>query len=671
VRNDTFIASWCQLYTGILSIHARSRVLNDSQHDHPTIVFAAAALQRCLAQATGQQVEVLARDTPRETPALWLGLAQHFPGSALPSTAARADARFDDTIGIATEAASGIICGANPRSVLLAAYRYLHGLGCRWVRPGADGEYIPALDLAQSGVQLFKAASYRHRGICIEGAVSYEHVRDLIDWMPKVGLNAYFVQFREGFTFFDRWYSHLGHPTAQTHGFTVEQARALVRQVAAEAKQRDLVYHAVGHGWTCEPFGIAGLGWEYPPEPVPPEAVQYLALVQGKRALWQGIPLNTSLCYANPVVRRIMTYAVVAYVQQHPEVDLLHVWLADGANNQCECAQCAATRPSDCYIMMLNDIDRGLSALQLDTRIVFLAYCDLLWPPEHERLQNPDRFVLMFAPITRTYSTPFSTDSAASPLPMFERNKLIFPQSIEQNLAFLQAWQAHGVCDGGQPLDSFDFDYHLMWDHYRDPASIQMAHVLDDDLRLLDGIGLAGFISCQVQRACFPTGLPMAVLGWTLWDKTRDFDTLARDYFAAAFGPAGEAARAYLTQLSELFDPAYLRGEKRLAGEQAATALGRVAGVVAAFLPTIERNSGSDTACWARSWHYLRHHAEVATALASALRQRAQGNLATAQAEWHALKQRLWQKEDELHRVLDVYLCTRVYDGMFTADQQR
>src|SRR5215213_8912871 len=603
--------------------------------DHPTIMFAAAELQRCLARATGQPVDVLERDAiGREMPVLWLGLAQHFPGVALPPAAASADARFDDAISIATEAASGVICGDNPRSVLLAVYRYLHLLGCRWVRPGADGEYIPAVDLARTAVRLAEVPSYRHRGICIEGAVSFEHVRDLIDWMPKVGLNAYFIQFREGFTFFDRWYSHMEHPSDQTPGFTVEQARALVGQVAAESKKRDLIYHAVGHGWTCEPFGIAGLGWEYPPEPVPPEAVQYLALVQGQRALWQGIPLNTSLCYSNPTVRQIMTDAVVAYAQQHPEIDLLHFWLADGANNQCECEHCAPTRPSDFYVMMLNDIDRKLSALRLNTRIVFLAYFDLLWPPEHERIQNPDRFVLMFAPITRTYSKTFSTDQAVPALPRFERNKLSFPHSIEQNLAFLQAWQAQLIRDGGQPVDSFDFDYHLMWDHYRDPGYIQIARVLHDDLQLLDSIGLDGFNSCQVQRAFFSTGLPMAVMGWTLWDKTRDFDTMARDYFAAAFGPDGQAALVYLTQLSRLFDPEYLRGEKSLGGEQAAAALGRVAGVVDSFLPTVERNSDSGSACWAHSWRYLRQHAEIAALLASALRERAQGNPSAAQLEW-------------------------------------
>ena len=638
--------------------------------DHPTIMFAAAELQRYLAQATGQEVDVLDPNAiGRETPALWLGLAQHFPDVALPPAATSADARFDDAISIATEAANGIICGNNPRSVLLAVYRYLHLLGCRWVRPGTDGEYIPAVDLAHTEVHVAETPSYRHRGICIEGAVSYEHVHDLIDWMPKVGLNAYFVQFREGFTFFDRWYSHMGHPTDQIGGFTIDRARAIVRQVAAEAKKRDLVYHAVGHGWTCEPFGIAGLGWEYPPEPVPPEAVQYLALVQGKRELWQGIALNTSLCYSNSAVRRIMTDAVVEYARQHPEVDLLHFWLADGANNQCECANCAPTRPSDFYVMMLNDIDRKLSALNLDTRIVFLAYYDLLWPPDHERIQNPDRFVLMFAPITRTYSKTFSTDKALPALPPFERNKLAFPDTIEENLALLRAWQAQFVRDGGRPADSFDFDYHLMWDHYRDPAYIQMARVLHDDLQLLDSIGLAGFNSCQVQRAFFPTGLPMAMLGWTLWDKTRDFDTIAHDYFAAAFGPEGGAALAYLTQLSGLFDPEYVRGEKSPGGEQAATALGSVASVVASFLPTIERNIDSGTVCWGGSWLYLRHHAEIATSLASALRERALGHPATAHLEWSALKQRLWHKEDELHPVLDVYLFTRVYDGIFKTGQ--
>ncbi len=86
-----------------------------------------------------------------------------------------------------------------------------------------------------------------------------------------------------------------------------------------------------------------------------------------------------------------MTDAVVAYAQQHPEVDLLHFWLADGANNQCECEQCAPTRPSDFYIMMLNDIDRALK--------------QRLWQKEAEL--HPVLDVYLF---TRVYDGIFSTD---------------------------------------------------------------------------------------------------------------------------------------------------------------------------------------------------------------------------------------------------------------------
>jgi hypothetical protein len=245
------------------------------------------------------------------------------------------------------------------------------------------------------------------------------------------------------------------------------------------------------------------------------------------------------------------------------------------------------------------------------------------------------------------------------------RNRLTFPRSIEQNLAFLQAWQSEVAHTSGRPMDSFDFDYHLMWDHYRDPAEMQVAQVLHGDIQLLGSIGLDGYVSCQVQRAFFPTGLAMAVLGWTLWDTARNFEAMASDYFAAAFGPEGAAARAYLAQLSELFDPAYLRGEKPLVSEQAALSLGRVADVVNAFLPTIERNVDSGTACWDRSWLNLRHHAEIVTALAGALRTRALGRPSEAQREWDELKQRLWQLEHEVHPALDVYMLTHVYDGLF------
>ena len=53
--------------------------------------------------------------------------------------------------------------------------------------------------------------------------------------------------------------------------------------------------------------------------------------------------------------------------------------------------------------MLLNQLDKKLTENNIDVKIVFLIYVDLMWAPEHIKFENPDRFILMFAPITRTY----------------------------------------------------------------------------------------------------------------------------------------------------------------------------------------------------------------------------------------------------------------------------
>ncbi len=106
----------------------------------------------------------------------------------------------------------------------------------------------------------------------------------------------------------------------------------------------------------------------------------------------------------------------------------------------------------------------------------------------------------MFAPITRTYSAAFSTDRELPALPPFNRNELVFPKDVAANVAFLAAWRKLF------PGDSFDFDYHFMWDHYNDPGSVASARIVHADITLLSRIGLAGLVSCQTQRVFFPTG---------------------------------------------------------------------------------------------------------------------------------------------------------------------
>lgn len=594
---------------------------------------------------------------------------------------------FDDAICIQIREGHGFIAGANPRSCLLAVYRLLRELGCRFLRPGPDGERVPPIDWAKADIDVDETPSYRHRGVCIEGSVSLEVLRAIIDWLPKNGLNAYFIQFREAFTFFDRWYGNTDPRHPRRERKDIEEIRGLVAAGIAEIERRGLIYHAVGHGWTCEPFGIPGLSWEPVDDAtLPPGVSQYFAEIDGKRELFHGIPLNTNLCYGNDQVRARMAEAITTYADEHPEVDLLHVWLADGSNNQCTCDLCRPMRPSDWYVRLLNETDALLTEAGLKTRIVFLAYVDLLWPPEKEKLANPDRFVLMFAPITRGYRTAFRVvpNQKVPELPPFVLNKLVFPKEPIANLAFLQNWQKTV-----EPavLDAFSFDYHLMWDHFREAGYERISAVLHEDIVNLVDLGLNGFISCQLQRVFFPTPLAMQTLAGTLWDRESDFETLADNVYRDTFGEGWSQVRAALQKISGALDmlrepdvigrilawPAAFAADPQAALAQPPLESGSAWGtnLLRAIEPAEElaglaarrRSEEDDNAMCRTSWELLAIFADYLPRLVRTFTALGEGRPADALAEFDESVGRLYAQEPLLLHTFDIDYLSRYENG--------
>lgn len=555
----------------------------------------------------------------------------------------------DDEIRIDVREGNGIITGSNERSVLIAVYRFLFELGCRFIRPGREGELIPRqmVDPKAIHVQVAEKASYRHRAVCIEGADSYEHIYNMIDWLPKIGMSGYFVQFQVPCSFFERWYKHVNNPQIPEEPVSREDIVHIWKRLEEELKKRDLMYHAVGHGWTCEPFGIPGDDWRVETGEIAPQVKQYFAQVNGKRELWNGIALNTNLCYSNSFVRDTVTDAIVEYCKKNPSVDYVHFWLADDSNNQCECPECSRMRPSDFYVMMLNELDKKLTEAGISAKVVFLVYVDLLWAPEFHRLENPDRFVLMFAPITRTYTRAFTdldASEAAETAP-YVRNKLVMPKTVNENLAHLSDWKQQFSGD------SFDFDYHLMWDHMLDPGYYECARILHKDMAGLDSIGLNGMVSCQVQRAFFPTALPMYAMARALWDKNSDFEEIAAEYFRAAFGEEGEAVRQYLKKLSELFLPPYQRMELPQEDQNAAKSFAGAKELAEEFRAQYIDGKAAESL----NWKYLSYHAELCIILAQMLYHRAMGNQEESLAYGRRLEAYLSQIEPDTHKVLDVF----------------
>ena len=383
----------------------------------------------------------------------------------------------------------GEIRGSNDRSVLLGVYDYLHHLGCRFLGPGRDSEVVPHItpDLLPANYE--KHASFRHRSVCIEGADSRENILVFIVWLPKVGYNSFFLQFKTAYAFLARWYHHLENPFLTPEPYTVSDAARDMVGLEEAMKKRGLLLHKVGHGWTGEALGYETMNWDPNPRPLAPEKEPLAAEVNGVRALWKGSPANTNLCFHNGDAVDLFASLVVRYAKENPSADYLHVWLADEYNNVCECEGCRETTPSDQYVELLNELDRRLTAEGLSTRIVFLLYQELLWPPIKARLEHPERFVLMFAPISRTFESSYDLTGDAVPIPDFHRNHIVLPTNLQENLAFLRGWQKlfHG--------DSFVYDYPLGRAHYGDFGYVHIARVIGSDIKQLRSMGLDGYIS--------------------------------------------------------------------------------------------------------------------------------------------------------------------------------
>ncbi len=628
-------------------------VINSTNNS--TINFAAGELKKYLMRMDRElRLEVCDTADTTESSVIKLGLFTDFGIQTLQQNANV----LDDEVYVAIHKGQGVIAGLNPRSVLLAVYRFLTEAGCRWIRPGTDGEIIPNAETGSISVSLQEKPSYRHRGICIEGAVSLENVMDTIEWLPKVGLNSYFIQFREGYTFFERWYCHTGNDTKSKENFTVEKAREYTKEVEAEISKRGLIYHGVGHGWTCEPFGIPGISWDTVEGEYPPETTQYFALVKDERKMVDNIPLNLNLCYSNPEVRRLMVQCVVDYIKENSNVDILHFWLADGRNNQCECEECKKHSPTDYYVQILNQLDKVLTANNIDTKIVFLLYFDLLWTPEKYHIENPDRFIMMFAPITRTYSASFVDTNGDDTAPPYQRNQLKMPETIGENLALLRNWKKE--FNG----DSFDFDYHFMWDHFYDPGNTKTARTIHEDVVNLKKLGLEGLVSCQCQRAYLPTGLGVYTMAQTLWNDRADFDKIAEDYFSSAFGKDGDRCFTIMSKLSDLFTPPYFRGEIPEAGQELTHRYELVKQVCQEYEVLINQNLSLENASRRKSWEYLAYHREICLRMAEMMKYRTHKDMENVNRTWKALKEYLYINEDSIQPVFDLYEFFQTFEVM-------
>lgn len=555
----------------------------------------------------------------------------------------------DDAVAIRVSSGKGYVAGSNERSVLIGVYRLLEAWGIRWIRPGKNGTYYPPNASVQD-LDIFEIADNRHRTMCIEGAVSLENVLDMIEWLPKVGFNGYYIQFNDAFIFFDRWYGHRGSTVKQPEPFSYEKAREYVSIMIREIKRRGLMLHRMGHGWTCDPFGIENHGWDpMDPATIPQDYLDLCAQINGERKLWKDRPMSTQLCYSNPVVRKTMVQGVLDYIRDNPETDVIHFWLGDYYNNTCECPACMAELYSEYPTMMLNEITTALVEQGLKTQIVFYNGYNLGWPPEKEKVLHTENTIMMFAPISRTFAESFPNGFPIKEIPPYEINNFSLPRSVDENLAYLYQWEQ--IYDG----DAIDFDYHLMWDHILDAGGEGIARIIHEDIKNFPSLGLCGFISCQLQRNAFPTSIAMTTMAKTLWNRQADFEQIRRDLYAANFGEAAaDQLCAYFASLSRGFDIGAIRSQRPVEREGFIRDLTQTLADMDAFAPVIARNrQTAEAPCHREAWELLALHREIYYVLGQSILAHLTGDPQKSEQLRLQSVQMAWENEDKLQSVLD------------------
>lgn len=566
----------------------------------------------------------------------------------------------NDVIQLHIKEGKGTIEANSEVGVLIAIYRYFEEVGVRYLRPNRKNEVLPKLsekDFFKKDVNVLEEARYDHRGVCIEGADSYENVADFIDWLPKIGMNSFFIQFENPYSFFKRWYEHEFNPYLPTEPFSIEIAQKMSDDIDAEMKKRGIVHHRVGHGWTGEVLGYSSkYGWESGLT-LPEDKKPFVAELNGERELYDTAPILTSLDFANPEVGTKMVESIVSYAKKNKEVDYLHVWLSDARNNICECAECQKELPSDQYIRILNQLDDVLTDEGIETKICFLLYHELLFAPEKEQLKNPERFTMMFAPITRTFEKSYADVDYQEGIPepaMYQRNQIVLPNSLEENLSYLFAWQK--MFKG----DSFVYDYPLGRAHYGDLGYMKISQVIHQDIKFLHRLDLNGYISCQELRAGFPHAFPNYVMGKMLWNNQRDYEDLKNEYFHALYGESWEEVVNYLETLSLYSSCDHFNAIGPRVNESLAMRYAVARNVARDAIHMIEKNTIETDDIQKDAWIQLGYHREYVLKMAEALSLLSEGKNSEAQFVWREVLDYIRRNEQAFQPHLDVYRVIEV-----------
>jgi hypothetical protein len=391
-------------------------------------------------------------------------------------------------------------------------------------------------------------------------------------------------------------------------------------------------------------------------------------MTNGERKLHDGVAINTNFCMSNLAARKKVAEKIAEYSELATNVDYLHVWLADGSNNHCECEECRKKTPSDWYIDLMNDIDDALKERDLPTHIVFICYVDTTWAPTVSRLRDPSRFSFLVAAITRNYveSVSPTLDGEGVTLPPYELNRMKLPATVNEYLLHARKWME--CC----PVPPLVYEYHFWLPQFRDLSTLRAARMIYDDIRGYYANGYQGLIEDGSQRSFFPTGFAFYVYAETLFDTSVDFEALKEDYFSHAFGEDWREVEKFFNDVGELIPFPYLHGRMsidpargKFYNPAVAEAAGKIPALVDSFAPFAESHKNRDKRAETVSYKLLRYYLKYVREMSELLVLKGNGHHKASQKAWEKFSADCGAWEIEVERWFDQHMFSNSVGSIF------
>jgi hypothetical protein len=453
----------------------------------------------------------------------------------------------EETLLIDTQSQEDIvITGGNDTAILFAAYSFLKKLGCRWLKPGIDGEYIPLTRKLE--IPVFRSISspdfavrgwmgFPQYGLGGRSQIINANEKELQIWGIRNGLNS--MSISPVADLGERWghgyVQRMGHtlstfipsgdataPKVQTSAGSVQPAQGGQSDVAPELYQAHPEYYPVLSGVRV---------WKHS----------------------EGRPVQA--CLSNPNVVDMVAKGVMGYLRMHPTTKRFNVSHNDEPTYWCECDNCRALDGAESkwtqnnlvdsiadaspagpgpmsrrWIWFIDQVAKMVRQEFPDTFLSFYAYGSTVAPPKSGKWELERNVMVEYA------------NAAICGRHSFE------DESCPHNVVFgnwLAGWRA-----SRQPVVIYDYepypgrfmflDLPVFW--YRG-----MAHYV----RFLKNAGVVGFAG-EEQQMWSGSALWCYLKANLLWDSESDVDALMVDFCNYYYGSAGATMVKYYNLLDSV-----------------------------------------------------------------------------------------------------------------------